>query len=85
MGHEKEHRVHNHVQTVQESYADVTLRLVEEHGDEFGPLTPEKEKKLRRKLYFYIMGLMSVINIVLFVSIIHSKGNNAWVQSNQTD
>lgn len=69
MGQEKEPQVQNHVQTVQESYADVTLRLVEEHGDEFGPLTPEKEKRLRRKLYFYIMGLMSVINIVLFVSI----------------
>ena len=69
MGQEKEPQVHSHVQTVQESYADVTLRLVEEHGDEFGPLTPEKEKRLRRKLYFYIMGLMSVINIVLFVSI----------------
>lgn len=60
--------MNSHAQTVQEDYADVTLRIVEEHGDEFGPLTPEKEKKLRRKLYLHIMGLMSVINIILFVS-----------------
>ncbi|CAI7618584.1 unnamed protein product [Penicillium pancosmium] len=46
--------------TVQEKYADVTLRLLEDHGDDFGPLTPEKEKKLRRKLYFHIMFLLSI-------------------------
>lgn len=54
--------------TVQEKYADVTLRLIEDHGDEFGPLTPEKEKKLRRKLYLHLMVLISAINLVLFVS-----------------
>lgn len=54
--------------TVAEKYADVTLRLIEDHGDEFGPLTPEKEKKLRRKLYLHIMVLVSAINIFLFVS-----------------
>lgn len=52
---------------VSEKYADVTLRLVEEHGDQFGPLTPEKEKKLRRKLYWHVMGLLSAINLLLFV------------------
>lgn len=56
------------VKTVQEKYADVTLRLLEDHGDAFGPLTPEKDKKLRRKLYLHIMFLHSVINIILFVS-----------------
>lgn len=53
---------------VSEKFADATLRIVEEHGDEFGPLTPEKEKKLRRKLYWYVMGLLSAINLLLFVS-----------------
>ena len=66
----KEIQINTHVQAVQEAYADITLRIVEEHGDEFGPLTPEKEKKLRRKLYFHIMVLVSVINIILFVSMI---------------
>lgn len=54
--------------TVTEKYADVTLRLIEDHGDEFGPLTPEKEKALQRKLYRNIMILISAINIILFVS-----------------
>ncbi|KAI8660891.1 hypothetical protein NCS57_01067600 [Fusarium keratoplasticum] len=52
---------------VSEKFADATLRIVEEHGDEFGPLTPEKEKKLRRKLYWYVMGLLSAINLLLFI------------------
>ncbi|KAI9926180.1 hypothetical protein ASPWEDRAFT_53422 [Aspergillus wentii DTO 134E9] len=58
---------HSHARTVEENYADVTLRIIEDHGDQFEPLTPEKEKKLRRKLYLHIMGLVSVINIILFV------------------
>lgn len=53
---------------VEEKYADETLRIVEEHGDEFGPLTPEAEKKLVRKLYWHVMGMLSAINILLFVS-----------------
>lgn len=53
--------------TVAEKNADVTLRLLEKHGDEFGPLTPEAEKKLRRKLYLRVMTLLSAINIMLFV------------------
>ncbi|KAI1086782.1 putative allantoate permease of the major facilitator superfamily [Rostrohypoxylon terebratum] len=54
-------------QTVAEKYADVTLRLIDDHGDEFGPLTPEKERLLRRKLYRHIMTLISAINIILFI------------------
>jgi hypothetical protein len=61
--------------TVAEKYADVTLRLIEDHGDEFGPLSPEKEKKLRRKLYLHIMVLLSVINVILFVSINNHIGH----------
>uniref|UniRef100_L2G1V2 Cysteine transporter n=1 Tax=Colletotrichum fructicola (strain Nara gc5) TaxID=1213859 RepID=L2G1V2_COLFN len=53
--------------TVSEKNADVTLRLLEQHGDDFGPLTPEADKKLRRKLYWRIMTLLSAINIMLFV------------------
>ncbi|KAH7241983.1 major facilitator superfamily domain-containing protein [Fusarium tricinctum] len=52
---------------VSEKYADVTLRLVEQYGEQFGPLTPEKEKKLRRKLYWHVMGLLSAINLLLFI------------------
>ncbi|KAK8073985.1 allantoate permease of the major facilitator superfamily, partial [Apiospora phragmitis] len=52
--------------TVTEKYADATLRLLEGHGDDFGPLTPEAEKKLRRKLYLRLMILLSAINIMLF-------------------
>lgn len=57
-----------YLKTVEERDADVTLRLIEQHGHEFGPLTPEAEKKLKRKLYLHIMVLVSVINLVLFVS-----------------
>jgi len=56
------------LKTVKERDADVTLRIIEEHGHEFGSLTPEAEKKLRRKLYWHVMGLVSAINLVLFVS-----------------
>lgn len=54
---------------VEEKYADVTLKFLEEHGDSVPLLTPEAEKKLRRKLYWRLMMLLSAINIVLFVSI----------------
>lgn len=65
--------------TVEEKYADVTLRIIEDHGDEFGPLSPEMEKRLRRKLYLNIMMLLSAINIVLFVSI---PAVVSWINSN---
>ena len=56
------------LKTVQEKYADVTLRLVEEFEHTVEPLTPEGEKKLNRKLYLHVMLLVSVVNLVLFVS-----------------
>lgn len=59
--------------TIAERYADQTLRIIEDHGDEFGPLTPEKEMKLRRKLYWHVMGLLSAINLLLFVR--HRRGS----------
>jgi hypothetical protein len=54
--------------TVSEKYADVTLRFLEEHEGTVAPLTPEGEKKLRRKLSLHIMLLVCIINLVLFVS-----------------
>lgn len=53
--------------TVTKKYADVTLRLIKEHGDHAEPLSPEEEKKVRRKLYLRLVGLLSTINIMLFV------------------
>ncbi|GAB1197924.1 hypothetical protein APSETT444_007230 [Aspergillus pseudonomiae] len=64
---EEETTTRKAAKTVEEKYADVTLRIIEDHGDEFGPLSPEKENKLRRKLYLNIMVLLSAINIVLFI------------------
>jgi hypothetical protein len=55
-------------QAVLEKYADVTLRFIEEHGDTVGPLTPERDTKLRWKLYWHIMLLLSLTNLMLFVS-----------------
>ncbi|RDL40200.1 putative cysteine transporter protein [Venustampulla echinocandica] len=55
------------VKAIKEKDADVTLRFIEQHGHEVGPLTPEKEKKLRRKLYLHVMVLVSAINLILFV------------------
>ncbi len=53
---------------VAEKYADETLRIIEEHGAHVGPLTPDAEKALRRKTYWHVMGLLSAINLLLFVS-----------------
>jgi hypothetical protein len=54
--------------SVESKYADATLQFLEEHGDKVPPLTPEADKRLRRKLYLRLMGLLSAVNIVLFVS-----------------
>ncbi|KAI5459031.1 major facilitator superfamily domain-containing protein [Mariannaea sp. PMI_226] len=55
------------VAIVSEKYADVTLRIVEEHGDDFSPLTAEREKSVRWKLYLNVIGLLSAINLLLFI------------------
>lgn len=52
---------------ISESYADETLRLVEEHGKEFGTLTPEATKALKRKTQRWLIFLLCFINLMLFV------------------
>lgn len=52
---------------ISERFADETLRLVEEHGDKFGPLTPEATKKLKRKTQQWLLFILCFINLMLFV------------------
>jgi len=54
--------------SISERSADVTLRFIKEYGGGVGQLTPEKEKRLRWKLYFHVMTLLILINLMLFVS-----------------
>lgn len=54
--------------SISERSADVTLRFIKEYGSSVGQLTPEKEKRLRWKLYFHVMTLLISINLMLFVS-----------------
>jgi MFS transporter, ACS family, DAL5 transporter family protein len=50
--------------------AGETLSLVEEYDSSFGPPTPEFEKKLRWKLYLHLTVLITLINLMLFVSFV---------------
>lgn len=52
---------------VSEQAADETLRLIEEHGANVGPLTPEAEGKLKKKLYLHILLLVIIIDLMLYV------------------
>lgn len=63
---------------VAEKYADETLRIIEDHGKEFEPLTPERERVLVRKLYLHVMGLLLAINLVLFVSFTMRHYSRCW-------
>lgn len=56
------------LKTIEEKYADVTLRLVEQYGHTVAPLTAEGEKKLNLKLYLHLLSLLLIINLMLFVS-----------------
>jgi hypothetical protein len=53
---------------IDQKYADETLQLVEQYDSTFGPPTPEFERKLRWKLYLHITVLITVVNLMLFVS-----------------
>ncbi|CZT12429.1 probable permease of the major facilitator superfamily [Rhynchosporium agropyri] len=55
------------VRTLQEKYADITLRLIEEHGDCFEPMSENAAKKVQRKLYWRIMFLVCCISLMLFI------------------
>jgi hypothetical protein len=48
--------------------ADETLDLIEKHGHEIGELTPEKKKKLKRKIYIHVLLLVTFIDFMLYVS-----------------
>lgn len=56
------------IKSISERSADATLRFIEQYGDTVGPLTSEKEKKLRRKLYLHVMVILTITNLMLFVS-----------------
>ncbi|KAH7467611.1 putative transporter [Fusarium oxysporum f. sp. matthiolae] len=47
--------------------ADETLDLIEKHGHEIGELTPEKKKKLKRKIYIHVLLLVTFIDFMLYV------------------
>jgi len=53
---------------VSERFADETLNFVEEHDASFGPLTKEREDRLKWKLYAWVVGMVLVIDLMLFVS-----------------
>lgn len=53
---------------VAQKYADVTLEFVELYDDSTPPLTEKEVKKLSRKLFWYIILLLTLTNLLLFVS-----------------
>lgn len=53
---------------VAKKYADVTLEFVEKYDDSTPPLTEKEAKKLSRKLFWYIILLLWLTNLLLFVS-----------------
>lgn len=48
--------------------ADTQVAFIEKHKHTISEFTPDKEKKLRRKLYFTLVPLVMFINLMLFVS-----------------
>lgn len=54
-------------QEIEKKYADETYDLLQLNGGEVGDLTPEKEKKLVRKLWFTIVPIVFVVNATLFI------------------
>jgi hypothetical protein len=57
--------------TVQEKFADATLRFVEQYGHSVQPMTHDEEKKLNMKLYIHVLLLLCTINLMLFVSLFY--------------
>lgn len=54
-------------QVVDSKLADVTLKLFEEHEKEAGPLTPELEKRIKKKLWLIIFPVVFFVNFMLFL------------------
>jgi hypothetical protein len=64
------HPVHNVSEgrpEISEKEADVTYNLIKAAGDHVTALDPPAERRLRRKLYFFLAPLLIVINLMLFV------------------
>lgn len=55
---------------VAKKYADVTLEFVELYDDSTPPLTEKEVKKLSRKLFWYIILLLMLTNLLLFVRVL---------------
>jgi hypothetical protein len=56
---------------VAKKYADVTLEFVELYDDSTPPLTEKEEKNLARKLFWYIILLLTLTNLLLFVRVVY--------------
>ncbi|KAH3669235.1 hypothetical protein OGAPHI_001356 [Ogataea philodendri] len=52
---------------IDKKLADVTLDLIDQNGGKVAELTPEKEKKLKWKLWLTILPLVFVVNATLFI------------------
>lgn len=52
---------------IQKKQADVTLDLISQNGGSVPPLTKEKEKKLKRKLWLTVLPLCFIVNATLFI------------------
>lgn len=57
----------NKHQEVDKKYADETYDLIQSNGGEVGELTPEKEKKLFRKLLYTVLPIVFIVNATLFI------------------
>lgn len=52
---------------IDEKLADETFKLVQEFGGDIPELTPEKERKLVRKLWLTIVPIVFIVNATLFI------------------
>jgi hypothetical protein len=53
--------------TITERDADITLQFVEQYGDSTPPLTEPEKKKAIRKKWWYLVILITLVNLTLFV------------------
>lgn len=55
------------VKVVKDKEADVTLQLLQQYGPTAGPLTPQTERRLQRKLWLTIFPMVFFVNFMLFL------------------